>query len=258
MAIVKVTDYVEAYRLRAQSADIHRMAGRDNKNALTEFANSQILAGMNLSPSDVLVDIGCGDGCLLKMAEGRVSRRIGIVPTQDEQERLEAVLPGATILTGLAQKLPLESRGASKIVCNAVLYYLPSKDEMKAALREMARTARQDARIWIGEIPDSDDYARYRQYQGSSVIGLLWHLLRNDGPRAFLGMIRRLGRSAIGRDQIVLDSAPLLCATPPEFLRLAEVSGLRLERYFRHREIDSEGNEVDSESRYDYVFTKPL
>ena len=256
MAIIKVTDYVEAYRLRALSPDIHRMAGRDNKNALTEFVNSRILEEMELSESDVLVDIGCGDGCLLKMAEGRVSRRIGIVPTKEEKERLEGALPGATILTGVVQKLPLESENMSKVVCNAVLFYLHSKDEVRTALREIARVAQGGARIWIGEIPDSDDYARYHQYRGSSVFGLLWHLFRNDGPRAFLGMIHRLVTSAIGREQIILNSAGLFSATPPEFLSLTEGCGLSLERYVRHRDLDSGGSVADSESRYDYIFTK--
>ena len=106
MPIVRLTNYVEAYRVRALSPDIHRMAGRDDTNALTEFVNSRILEGMKFGLGDVLVDIGCGDGCLLRMAAGKVSRRIGVIPTREEKERLETILPDVTFLTALVQKLP--------------------------------------------------------------------------------------------------------------------------------------------------------
>jgi ubiquinone/menaquinone biosynthesis C-methylase UbiE len=256
MAIVRIDNYIDAYRLRTQSADRHEMAGRGNKTALTRFVNSWILEEIKLAPDDVLIDIGCGDGCLLKMAEGQVANRIGVVPTQEEQQALKEIVPGVSIVTGLVQKLPLPANTASKIVCNAVFMYLQSVENVILAFTEIARVAKPGAQIWIGEVPESDDYARYRQYHGDSIPGLLRHVLNNDGPRAMAGMIRKILRSTIGRERIVLNSAGLFCATPEQFLKLSESSTLRLEKYFRHRELDQTGNVVESPFRYNYIFLK--
>ena len=255
MAIARVDNYVEAYRLRALSPDIHYLTAR-NTVAQTEFVLSQILERMDLVPEDVLVDIGAGDGSLLKMAAGRVSRRIGIVPTAEEKQRLDSVVPDVTILTCLAQELTLESGTASKIVCNAVLFYLGCEEGAKAALSETQRIARLGATIWVGEMPEIDEYAQYGRYPGNSMIGLLWHLLRKNGFRAFLGMCRRWMLAVAGRDRIVLNSAGLYYATPDKLIALAEGCGLRLKTYFRHRDLDELGRVVDSKFRYDYIFEK--
>src|SRR5947209_20259312 len=115
MAIVRITNYLEDYRLRALSPDFHEMAGRDGKHLLTEFVNSRIADQMDFGPDDVLVDIGCGNGKLLVMAGAGVRARIGILPTQEEQSRVQREIPAVDIRVGVAQKLPLESQCASKI-----------------------------------------------------------------------------------------------------------------------------------------------
>jgi len=255
MAVVKVSDYVEAYRLRALSPDIHRLTAR-NSVAQTEFALSQIIERMNLSPADILMDIGCGDGSLLRMAEGRVSKRIGVVPTTEEQERVEKVIPSASVLVGLAQKLTVDSNIATKIVCNGVLIYLRSDDEVKAALSEMHRVARKGATIWVGEMPEVDEYAEYGKYTGDSMIGFLWHLLRRQGFRAFLGMCRRWASAIFGKEQIVLNSAGLYYTDSAKMIRMAESCGLRLRTYFRHRDLSEQGTIEESKFRYDYIFEK--
>lgn len=255
MAVVRIADYVEGYRLRALSPDIHRLTGR-NSVAGTEFVSSQILAALNLSPSDVLVDIGCGDGCLLKLAEGRVASRIGIVPTEEEKKRLDSILPGVTIAIGLVQRLTLETESVSKVVCNGVLILLASADEVKNALKQMCRVAGPGATIWVGEVPEIDESAHFGKYRGTSVRGFLWHLLRNDGFRSFLGMCRRLLLASIGKLEIVLNSAGIFYARPEELIALAQSSGLHLRAYFKHKDLDEEGHIVESRFRYDYIFQK--
>ncbi len=254
MSVIRVDNFIDAYRIRAHAPDIHAMAAR--RKEATEFVSECVLQALELEATDTLVDIGCGDGCLLRMAEGMVAKRMGIVATEDEKKRLEPTMRGAAIVKGLCQQLPLPSESASKVVCNGVLFYLSSADEVRASLREMARIARPGARVWVGEIPIVDEFEKFGMYCGSSVIGLLRHTLVTNGPRAFLGMLRRLAKSLVGRDQVVLNSARLFHATPEEFVKLAEGSGLRLESYSRHRDIDKEGNPVVSQLRYDYLFCK--
>lgn len=256
MPIVRLRDHIEDYRLKARSHEMHQMAGRGDKKALTEFTNRSILAHMGLRSDDALVDIGCGDGLLLRMASGQTAAAFGIVPTADEKTRLQAVIPGVNFLVGTAQKLPLPAASASRIVCNSVLLLLESEGEVRAALTEMARIARPGAIVWVGEIPCIDEFALFRMYRGNSMFGLLWYLLAHHGIRAFLGMCRKFAKAALGNERIVLNSARLFYANPATMIELAQSCGLRLNSYSKHEEIDGQGRVVDSKYRYDYLFTK--
>lgn len=255
MPVLRINNYIDAYRIRAGSDDLHELAARPDKKAVTEFVNRRILEALQLSSDEVLVDIGCGDASLLRMAEGRTSRRAGVVATPEEKIRLESSFPDLHFIAGAAQKLPLASVSASKIVCNTTLLYLPTEDDVSAALREMARIAMPGAMIWVGEIPEIDEYAHYGMYRGNSMMTYLWHLLRHNGLRSALGMIRRWLKAVTGNEQIVLNSAGMFYAGPEKMISLAKGSGLRLETYFRHQELDGGGRVVDSQFRYDYIFS---
>lgn len=255
MPVVRINNYVDAYKLRAQAEDIHELAARPNRKLLTEFVNRQILSAIQIAPEDVLVDIGCGDATLLRMARGRVSKCIGVSVSVEEQRRLESAFPGLSFIASPAQSLPLDSGSATKIVCNATLFYLPSEADILAAMREMARIARPGATIWIGDMPEIDEYAHYGMYRGTSMLALLRHLMKHNGLRAVAGMIRLWLRAVLGSEQIVLNSCGMLYAGPERMLQLAESSGLKLKTYFPHRELDESGEIVDSKFRYDYVFT---
>jgi hypothetical protein len=189
------------------------------------------------------------------MADGRVAKCIGISASVEEQKKLEVAFPRFTFIASLAQSLPLDSASASKIVCNATLFFLPSENDIQAAMGEMARIARPDATIWIGDMPEIDEYEYYGIYRGASMLGLLQHLLKNNGPRAAAGMIRRWLKTVVGSEKIVLNSAGMFYAGPEKMLHLAVISGLKLKQYFRHTELDEGGKIVQSKFRYDYIFT---
>ncbi|HEV2397420.1 MAG TPA: class I SAM-dependent methyltransferase [Candidatus Sulfotelmatobacter sp.] len=253
MPILRLESHLDGYKLRAQAEDLHEMAARPNKKPLTEFVNRQILNALQPDSNDFLVDIGCGDATLQRMASA--TRSVGIVASQEEQQRLQSAYPQLQFIASLAQTLPLETRSATKVVCNAVLHYLFTMEDVKAALSEIARIARPGALIWIGEIPTLDEYEAQGMYRGTSMVGFLWHLLRHNGLRSFLGMIRRLIMATLGNECIVLNSARHSYAEPETMIRLAENSGLRLKSQFRHKEINERGEIMDSRFRYDYIFT---
>ncbi len=255
MPVLRIDNYIDAYRLRAGREDLHELAARPNKKGVTEFVNRRILEGLELAPDDVLVDIGCGDASLMRMAEGHISRSVGIVATVEEKRRLEASFPHLCFIAGAAQRLPLESCSASRVVCNTTLLYLPSENDVVAALREMSRIARPGAMIWVGEIPEIDEYAHYGMYRGNSMLEYLWHLLTHNGFRSFLGMVRRWLKAVTGNEQIILNSAGMFYAAPEKMISIAEGNGLRLKTNFRHQELDGGGRVVDSQFRYDYIFS---
>jgi hypothetical protein len=255
MPIFRVNNYIDAYRLRAQSDDVHELAARPDKKTLTAFVNRQIFDAIQPGPDDFLVDIGCGDASLVRMAQAQTPKCTGTVSSVEEEQKLKATFPGLSVVTCEMQSLPFDPGSVSKVVCNAALMYLPGENDVKAALREIARIARPGATIWVGEIPEIDEYAYYGSYRGASMSGLLWHILKHNGLRAFLGMVRRWARAVFGDERIVLNSAGIFYAGPEEMVAMAESCGLRLKTYFRHKELDREGKAVDSQFRYDYIFT---
>jgi SAM-dependent methyltransferase len=255
MPVFRIDNYLDGYRIRAQSEDVHEMAGRTGKDFLTDFVNRRILHAIQPGPEDVLVDIGCGDASLLMMARGLTQRSIGITSTGEEQRRLEAAFPGLLVRAGDIRSLPIESGTATKIVCNGVLAYLQYQIEVEAGLREIARIARPGATIWIGEVPDIDEYEHYGMYRGDSMVAFLWHLLTRNGVRSFLGMIRRWLKAVLGKEQIVLNSAGAFYITPEKMIALAQGCGLQAKSYSRSKMVDEQGNVTDSEFRYDYLFT---
>ena len=255
MAVIRVDNYIAAYGLRSQSKDIHELAARPDKKHLTDFVNRRILEALHPGAEDFLVDIGCGDASLLRMiAESRV-KSVGIVATKEEESRLQSAFPGLLIKAGDARSLPLETGIATKVVCNAMLHYLPSEAAVRAALGEIKRVSRSSATIWIGEVPEIDEYSHFGIYRGTSMLGFLWHLLRRNGTRSFFGMIRRWVKAVFGREQIVLNSAGMFYATPDRMRDMAETCGLRLTTFFRHKEVDARGGVLESRFRYDYLFT---
>src|SRR5271169_2962555 len=163
--------------------DIHELSGRGSSPVLTEFINRRILDEIAIKPADRLVDIGCGDGTLLRLAlQDGVSSAIGFNGTEEEAARVRA--SGLNVRQALSDSLPLPDRCATVVVCNAVLLIVP-QDKIPASLREIARIAEPGARIWIGEIPRFREPASLRDF--ASVPQMLWWLLRNRGPRTFLG-----------------------------------------------------------------------
>jgi SAM-dependent methyltransferase len=254
MPVIRVDNYVDAYRSRSQSKDLHELAARPDKKAVTEFVNQRILELLQPSADDLVVDIGCGDGALLRMISGDI-KSVGIVSTVEEQRRLECVYPSLSIKAGDMRAIPIDSGVASRIVCNAVLFYLQSESEVRAALREIKRIARPNAIVLLGEIPEIDEYSYYGIYRGQSMLGFLRHVLRRNGLRAFLGMIRRWSKAIFGQEQILLNSAGIFYAPPEKMVKIAEGCGLVLKTYFRHKDLDEQGNVTDSPFRYDYLFT---
>ena len=119
----------------------------------------------------------------------------------------------------------------------------------------MKRIARRDSIVWLGEIPGIDEYAYYGIYRELSMLGFLSHVMERNGVRAFLGMIRRWGKAVLGKEQIVLNSAGIFHVGPEKMVEMAEGCGLKLKTYFRHKEVDQQGSVVDSQFRYDYLFT---
>jgi len=246
--ITRSDDYVEYCRETAKHArDLHDLALRgSDKKETTRLTHESIVKTVALSSDDDLVDIGCGDGTLLRMAQqAGAHSALGLLATEEEVALVERT--GVNVRQGLADHLPLPDASASVVVCNNVLLIVP-REKVPASLREMCRVARPGARILIGEIPYAAQKDPTPQFKTRRE--LLSHLYHKRGFRSWLGMLRRMiWWKLTGQPEVIRPgTAVSFFATPEEFISLASDAGLETIRYWRH---------TDPDTRNNYLLRKP-
>lgn len=230
--IARSDDYIEYCRETAKHArDPHDLAlrGRTRKE-LTRQVHQQIADAVDLRSGDDLVDIGCGDGSMLRIAEAAGAQSaVGTLATEEEVTVLRRF--GLNAKQGLADHLPLPDASASVIVCNNVLLVVP-REKIPASLREISRVARAGARIFIGEIPCSEQrdptpsFATRRE--------LLSYLYHKHGLRTWLGMLRRMAYRQLAGEPPLINSGTAISfwANADEFIAMTEVAGLQCIRHW--------------------------
>ena len=240
--ISRSDDYLEYCRETAKHLrDPHDLAlrGRDNRE-ITRLIHERIVEAVELRSGDELVDIGCGDGTLLRMAD-RVGARsaIGLLATDEEVAVLRRF--GLNAKQGLTDQLPLPDQCASVIVCNNVLLVVP-REKIAASLREIHRIAKPDARIFLGEIPFVQTPDPTPQF--TTRREMLSHLYRKQGLRAWFGMLRRMAWWTLtGKPTVIRPgTAVSFYAKPEQFIAMTQDAGLQLVRYWQHDHPNTRNN----------------
>ena len=242
VVITDSTDYVEYCRQFARDTkNVQDLALRGaGKESITCEIQRKILEEVDLAADDDLVDIGCGDGTLLRMAKAvGVRSAIGLLATEEEVSIVERL--GIHVLQGLTDTLPLGSETASVVVCNSVLLVVP-RDKISPSLREIRRIAKPGARVYLGEIPFVA--GRRPQQQSKGGWETLSDLFRTYGFRTWLGMLRRMIYWKLTRQPMIIydGSAISFYASAEEFVAMAQDAGLRLVRYWQHNYPNTRNN----------------
>lgn len=246
--ISRSDNYVEYCRETARHArDLHDLAlrGRDKKD-LTRRIHEQIVEAVQLRPDDDLVDIGCGDGTLLRMAQRLgVHSALGLLATEEEVTLVRRT--GLDVRQAFTHALPLPDASASVVVCNNVLLIVP-REHIPASLREIFRIAKPGARIFIGEIPNGPQQDPTPHF--ASRREALSFLYRERGLRTWFGMLRRMAWWQITGQPAVIQPGTAISyfATPEEFIALAQSSGLEFTRHWPC---------ISFENRNSYLLRKP-
>lgn len=247
--IKRSDDYVEYCRETARQArDLHDLSlrGRWNKE-VTRRVHEQIVERVALSSDDQLIDIGCGDGTLLRMAQDLgVRNAIGFLATEEEVALVRK--SGLDVRQAFSDQLPLPDDSASVVVCNNVLLIIP-RDKIPATLGEIWRAAKPGARVFIGEIPFVPQKDPTPQF--TSAGEMLSFLYRKHGFRTWLGMLRRMVWWRVTGKPMVNTpgTAVSFYATAEEFTAMAKQAGLEIVEHWQHQNPDD---------RNDYLFRKRL
>jgi ubiquinone/menaquinone biosynthesis C-methylase UbiE len=246
--ITRSDDYVEYCRETAKNArDLHDLAlrGRWNKET-TKRVHERIVRIVKLAKSDDLLDIGCGDGTLLRMARDiGVHSAIGLLATEEEVALVRKT--GVDVRQAFTDELPLQDASASVVVCNNVLLIVP-RGEIPDSLREMWRVAKPGARIFVGEIPfvpQQDPTPTFDTRRET-----LSYLYRKHGLRTWFGMLRRMAWWQItGKPPVIVPgTAVSFYASAEELIAMAKAAGLELVEFWQHE---------NPNDRNDYLFRKP-
>ena len=151
--ITRSDDYVEYCRETARQArDLHDLAlrGRHKKDT-TRRVHEHIVEAVDLHADDVLVDIGCGDGTLLRLVRlAGIRTAIGLLATDEEVQLVRET--GVDVRQALTDRLPLPDDSASVVVCNNVLLIVPG-DKIPAQHNEIAGPSDLALRryaVWLG------------------------------------------------------------------------------------------------------------
>jgi ubiquinone/menaquinone biosynthesis C-methylase UbiE len=240
--LVHSDDYVEYCRENARRIrNRHDLALRGrNKQAVTKLIHDRIVEAVGLQAGDDLVDIGCGDGTLLAMAERLgTNNAIGLLATEEEVAVLRR--SGLNVKQGFSDRLPIADQSASVVVCNNVLLVVP-REKIPASLREIHRIAKPDARIFVGEIPFVPNPALDPRFETRRET--LSYLYRTYGLRTWFGMLRKMAYWTLtGKPPILRDGTAIsFYASPEEFIAMAEIAGLRLVRYWQHDDPNTRNN----------------
>ena len=99
----------------------------------------QMVAGIEF---DSVVDVGCGEGLLLRSLESRLSGVVCHALDADpaEAEDAAANLPFCNVRVGSAYDMPMEDNSVDLVICTEVLEHLA---EPRRALEEFARVSRR-------------------------------------------------------------------------------------------------------------------
>ena len=232
--IPRSDDYVEYCRENATNLkSLHDLALRGaGKEEITVAIYRRIIDEVGLGPDDDLVEIGCGDGTLLRLAaEIGVHSALGFLATEEEVTLVRAT--GLNVQQALSDRLPVPNASASVVVCNNVLLIVP-REKIPLSLREMYRIAKPKARIFIGEIPFVPGPPPEPQFE--TIRQTLAYLYRKHGLRACIGMARRMAHWKLtGRPMVIRDGTQVsFHATAEEFLAMALEAGLSPVRHWQH------------------------
>jgi SAM-dependent methyltransferase len=100
----------------------------------------------------VVVDVGCGDGSLVRHLARRGARAVGVEIGEEPLRRAREHPPVASerYEQGVAQALPLDDASADAVVFSNSLHHVPG-DALDAALAEAARVLRPGGLLYVQE-----------------------------------------------------------------------------------------------------------
>lgn len=151
-------DWAAFWSGKAQEETDFQATGRRRMDVVGFLYTVRSCATMlQLGPSDRLLDIGCGTGIIALALSPFVCSIHAIDVSSGMVERARRNLADADnvrIDCGSILQIPADDRSADKVLAYSVLQYLSDADDLRAALREIARVLAPGGRVLLAANPD--------------------------------------------------------------------------------------------------------
>jgi ubiquinone/menaquinone biosynthesis C-methylase UbiE len=240
-------DHQEAYDLWAKHfADPALMANRDAKTTLRKLEH--VVAKLPIKRESVVLDVGPGDGTLFRILSETVARCCGVDPSVAAIEKLmnlQADLKNVEFAVGAADTIPYPGGTFDIVVINSVLQMLPSRDDVRRAMRELIRVCKPGGTIFVGELPFRSELAK----------GIIPHAARKLGEAGAANFLRLIWniyvRPVLRGEPVLTYPATNLFVPESEFVVHCQELGLTTE-VMRHQELRH-----PSATRNDYLLRVP-
>lgn len=258
MPVIKCKSHIEVYQARAVSSDLHELSGRGGNKTLTEFIAKEILKALNLSESISLIDVGCGDGTLLRLAAPTIGDGLGVLPNNEEVTKVKKALSdfsNLSISLGYSHTIPAENAVADCVVCNGV-FILLDESQISQSLAEISRVSKPGALVFIGELPKIDEMAD-RTYGDSIFKWLIW-VYKQNGFLAFFNAASKFLKVIVSNEKFIISPKNIFYTNPEIFIENAKQYSLKIIRYWDHIEINEKEMPVPSKTRIDFLFQKEV
>jgi ubiquinone/menaquinone biosynthesis C-methylase UbiE len=129
---------------------------------------------LNLVPTDIVLEAGCGAGALMNALSSECAEIQGTDLSPQMVARAQKLYPSLKAIAADPRRLPYPDRCFTKIYVHSVFQYFPDYEYAKAVLNEFTRVAKKGAVILIADLMDlrkKEDYLNYRNsLPGSTVI----------------------------------------------------------------------------------------
>jgi ubiquinone/menaquinone biosynthesis C-methylase UbiE len=119
--------------------------------------------GLELQKSDLLVDLGCGGGWILKELKPRAKKVIGLDFSQTMLASAKQFCPDESFICGEIGKLPIKDGSIDCALSYFVFLNFMDDNFVEQALLDVVRILKAGGRALIGQLPDktrSKDYDR--------------------------------------------------------------------------------------------------
>ena len=236
---------------------------------MTNFVIKNILSELEIDPTSIIVDVGCGDCTLFKqlLADnlGRFrGRLIGILPTAEEILRVhEDILNDPNMKSssiafqrGTVDKINLPDSFCDVLVVNSVLHgAAKNKHEAHIALTELVRIIKPGGFLYIGELPSKDEFAG-RNYNNNSIFSWLIWVFKNRGPAAFKSNLFYFLKCAVSKEPFIIEPKDRFHVAPNDFVEMMKFYSMTNLEHYPHRQIGADKIPNESTTRWNYVFRK--
>tara|TARA_R110000868_G_scaffold10429_5_gene51228 strand:+ start:14427 stop:15200 length:774 start_codon:yes stop_codon:yes gene_type:complete len=237
-------NWANVYRKLATKDDIHAITQREDAEKTDRIMNSVI---GRLPATRTILDIGCGDGRLLRDMNAEV--RVGTVISEEEVVRLRTYHEGEGIEFVVADIETLNLGRPFDLICAVgVLSHLQSKKAVRRAMQAIWRSSANDGHLYVGVLPQIEaEPKRHR-----STMRAIGFVRRTCGVKVMLGFIWHLWKRRHRMGFYEAPRLPQYAASADAFISLADECGFDLVDQWRCADVGTD----DDRQRMDYLFRR--